>query len=41
MTVSWHRSTVDGHCVPDATLQVVAAEKCNARVTEMSSLPAY
>lgn len=29
VAVSWHRATVDGNCVPDATLQVVAAEKNN------------
>ncbi len=29
MAVSWHRATIDGNCVPDAALQVVAAEQSN------------
>lgn len=29
MAVSWHGATIDGNCVPDATLKVVAAEKRN------------
>lgn len=29
MAVSWQRATVDGNRVPDAALQVVAAEQQN------------
>lgn len=36
VAVSWHRAAVDGNCVPDATLQVVAAEQKQHNVELLS-----
>lgn len=36
VAVSWHRAAVDGNCVPDATLQVVAAEQKQHNVERLS-----